>query len=81
MKLACDGRRLRPATADAVLQALALDTVARALAADGFQMQPVRSPRGLPKGRFTIRMTWKRCVAGECQVVRMTHTVEAVPAE
>jgi len=43
-------------------------------------MQPFRAPRGLRIGQVTIRVTWTRRTADECQVVRITHTVRAVIA-
>ncbi len=80
MILRLDGRRLDPARAQELLDALILDDLAVSLSAQGWTPSPSRVPRSTRNGRVMIRLTWTRVLDGGCQVLRVTHVMTATPA-
>lgn len=80
MIMRLDGRRLDTTREAELLDALILDDLAVALAAQGWKPSPSRVPRRIRNGRLAIRLTWTRALDGGCQVLRVTHVMTATQA-
>jgi hypothetical protein len=80
MILKLNGRRLDTAQVTDLIVAAGYQDLAAALAAQGYRMLPMRGPRAIANGQISIRMVWVKD-APDCHLVlRMTASVEALPA-
>ena len=77
MKLICDGRRLDGHIVADLLSASGSMAMASTMEALGFQMKPVRAPRGLRRGNLVLRFVWEKRDGNMRAVIRSTIILEA----
>jgi hypothetical protein len=77
VKIACDGRRLDAHEASALFAAAGENVLVNMMAAQGFQLKPMRAPRRLHHGNLVLRLVWEKRDGNVRVVVRSTITLVA----
>jgi hypothetical protein len=72
MRLILDGHRLTIAEVLTLLDTMGWREMAAGFSAEGFHLKPIRAPKRMPNGRFTIRLCWQRQDGMLVETIRLT---------